>query len=372
MRFRVELRDNNFNIKEILDNEYLDLGWSYSRIGGCGDFSFNLPRKRFEEKAIRGDFNIRIYNRNESTNTHDLWYQGFVKNKTPSISGKTENIAVSGHGYASQLDRIYINNVTYTGQEISVIVKSLLDNYIVPYTDITYDAGDILATDFTPDSIQFNESARSCMEKLADLAGAREWGVGKNRDFFFWQRSEVIGFRKFLGKDIIRFEDNQDFDEIVNYILVQGAQVGGTYFTFGPYQDTPSQLKYSQRQRVIQNSSVTTESVASQLADATLQEFSEVSRRATCEMVNVTAQIESTIPIPLFSEISRKIKYGQKRYGTFLYSGTVSRLINRINYDLSNEGSLRVRVDLDRQRPLISEQIGQIEYKLEQTRSASL
>ena len=132
------------------------------------------------------------------------------------------------------------------------------------------------------------------------------------------------------------------------------------------------------RATVIQNSSVTTSTVAAQLADATLDEFKEVIRKASCELAGFedrggfTAQMESTTPIPLFAEISRKIKYGQKKYGTFLYSGVVGRLINRINYSLSDDNSLKINLELGQLRSNFAEQISQLEYSLEQQRSAAL
>jgi hypothetical protein len=372
MRIRLELNDKEFNLKEILDDEYQDLSWAFARRGGCGEFSFRLPRKRFEEKSITGEQNIKIYYRNPATNTHDLWYQGLIVNKFPGVRGLSETIEISGHGYQIQLGRPYINNVTYTAQEASVIIKDILDNYVLPYTDITYDAGDIDATSFTFDSIQFNETPQSAIDKIASTVGGIEYGVDKNRKFYFKTASTSIGFRFLQGKHIVNFQDNQDFGEIINQIIVQGAQVGGTYFTFGPYDDTLSQAKYNLRTRVKQNSSVTTSSVAEQLANATLEEFKEVIRKASCELVNFEAQLESTVPIPLFSEISRKVKYGQKKYGTFLYSGIVGRQVNRINYSVTNNNSLRVSVDLGQLRPSIAEQISQLEYQLEQTRSAAL
>jgi len=372
MKFRVELRDTAFNIKEIYDEEYFDLNWSYSAIGGCGEFSFKLPRKRFEERALRGDFNVRIYGRDDSSDSYSLWYQGLITNKVPAIQGKTETIEVSGHGYINQLSRIYLNNITYTSQEVSLIVKDLLDNYITTDTNVTYTASDIEVTSFTVDSIQFNDDALSAIEKLADIVGGIEYGVDRNRNFFFKARATTVGIRYYLGKNIRTFEDNQDFSEIINQVYVQGAQVGGTYFQFGPYDDVNSQVKYNLRTDVRQNSSVTTSTVAAQLATAILDEFSEVTRKARADLMNVTALIEGTTPIPLVNEISRKIKYGQKKYGTFLYSGLVNRKLARINYSLTNNGSLNVSVDLDKLRPAISEQISQLEYNLEQTRSASL
>lgn len=372
MSFRLELRDKEFVVKEILDNEYLDLRWSYARVGGCGEFSFMLPRRRFQERALTGESNVRIYYRNPDTNTHDLWYQGLIENKVPTVFGNSETIPISGHGYQAQLSRVYLDDVSFTSTEASVIITSLLDTYIVPNTDITYDPGDIEVTSFTPDSITFNESVLDAIQKLSEIVGSREWGVDKDRKFYFKGKSSTTSFRFVNGMNITNFLDNQDFTQIVNQVFIQGAQVGGTYFKFGAYDDVSSQAKYNLRTRFIQNSSITTESVAAQFSSSVLEEFSEVSRRASCELIDFKAQIEATIPINLFAEISKKVKYGQKKYGTFLYSGIVNRLINRVNYSLSNNNTLQVSLDLDQLKPNVAEQISQLQYNLEQQRSASL
>jgi len=382
MKFRLELRNRNFEIKEILDDEYLDLNWSYSRIGGCGEVGFRLPRKRFEERSLTGESNIRIYYRNPDTNLYDLWYQGLIENKVPNVDGNSEEIGVMGHGYIHQLSRVYVSNgavaQTYVSQEVSIIVKSILDNFIVPVTNVTYNVSDIEATTFTPNNIEFSTNAMSAMQTLAELAGNREWGVDKNRNFFFKARSSSIGFRFLAGTNIKSFQDNQDFSEIVNRLFVQGAQVGGTYHFFGPYTDSSSQIKYNTRTKIIQNSSVTTETVADQLSSGTLEEFKEVSRKASAELVGFgqlggfNAQMEATTPLDLFAEISKKVKFGQKKFGMFLFSGVVGRLINRINYSLSNNGTLGIRLDLGQLRPNLAEQISQVEYQLEQQRTAAL
>jgi len=374
MRYRLELRDEKFNILEILDQEYLDLNWSYSRIGGCGDFSFKLPRKLFEEKSIRGDFNIRIYNRNATKKpaAYDLWYQGLVEDKTPMIQGNTEEIQISGHGYSTQLSRLYIQNKTYTSQEVSVIVTDILDTFITPDTDITFDAGDIEVTTVTLNSIKFNETVKSAISKLADIVGTREWGVDKDRKFFFKARSTTVGTIIPLGSKLTNFSEKQDFSEITNHVLIQGAQVGGTYHTFGPYEELSSQAKFGKRQTIIQNGSITTDAVASQFATSIIDEFSDVGRKATVELVEYEIQIEATNPVDLVAIIGKEIKYGERKYGTFLYSGQVNRVVNRINYNVTNKNSLRVRLALGALKPLVSEEISQIEYELDQQRSASL
>ena len=356
---------------EIPDKEYLDLSWGYARIGGCGEFSFRLPRRLFEERAISGGYNVRIKYRNPSTNTYDLWYQGLIENKVPNVKGNTEDIQISGHGYQSQLSNIYLDDVTYTAQEASVIVKSILDNYVTPDTDISYNIGDLEATTFTFDTITFNTDALSALQTIADTVGTREWGVNADRDFIFKTRSDTVGFRYSFGRNITDYSENQDYKQIINRIIVQGAQVGGTYYK-STHNNTASQLKYGLKTSTIQNSSVVSSAVATQLASATFAEFSDAVIKTTFSLVGSEVRIEETTPIPLVNILVKQDKYGEKRYGEGIYSGLVNAVINRINYTYSNNGTLKTNIDLGKVRPAISEAIAQLEYQIEQQRSAAL
>lgn len=369
-RFRIELSDRNFTLLEVLDNEAIDISWAYSRIGGCGDFSFTLPRKLYEEKSISGDFNIKIYKKNDNTGSYDLWYQGLIEDKSPSLRGNVDTISISGHGYFTQLSRIYLDGVTYTGQEVSDIVKNILDTYIVPYTNITYASADIEVTTFTPDSIEFNTDAKNAMQTLADIVGTREWGVDKDRKFFFKARSETVGLRYPLGGKLLNFSEDIDFKNIINRVIIQGAEAGGTYYK-ATYNDTQSQNKYNLRTTVYQNSSISTATVSSQVSDSIFAEYSLPTRNSSFDLANITAQLEATIPIDLLTILAKEFTYGEKKFGTGLYSGEVNRRINRITYRLRNN-CLNASVSLGSQIPSIAEEIAQVEYKLEQQRTASL
>lgn len=370
MEFRVEIRDRSFNILEVLDKEVLDVSWDYSRIGGCGGFNFSLPRKFCDEKFISGDFNIRIYVRNSSTKAYDLWFQGFVENKFPNVKGNIETIQVSGHGYSAQLRRVYVDE-DYSSQEMSLIVKDIIDTLVETDTDIIYDADLIEATSFSPDTLEFNTDANSAIQTCSDITGSREWGVNKDRKFFFKARSSTVGFRYWLGKNIINFSTDDSFKDIINRIVVQGGDVAGSPYTKA-YDHALSQAKYGKRTRVLQNSSIVTDAVSAQFADAIFAEFNDVVRKATCELLNITSMVETTIPIPLAIVLASRVLYGEKRYGTFLYSGDIERQINRINYKMNNQGVMSVSLNLDYYRPNISEDIAQLEYQLEQQRTAGL
>lgn len=372
VEFKVVLSDRTFNILELPDNQIEMLDFEFAVKGGCGGFSFTLPRNYCDEKYISGGFNIKIYIRNDSTKAYDLWYQGLVEEKTPKVNKIKETIDVVGHGYQAQLANIQLLNVSYTSQEISVIIKGLLTNYILANTDITYDNSDIDATSFTVDSIKFNGTVQDAIKTLGDLAGAYVWGVDKDRKFYFKAKSTLPGFYGILGKNITSFTENQSFREIVNRIIVQGGDIAGTPYT-ATYNDTSSQLKFGRRDKVVQNSAVTTASVSSQLATSLFTQYSDVIRKASCEFIGQKERIEATIPIPLFVlKSTPAVTYGTKKYGTFLYSGIVNREITRISYSIDNLKALRIGLDLGFYMPSEAENFKQITYNLEQVRTSGL
>ena len=201
MIYRVELRDRDMNFAKILDNRVFNIAWGYDAVGGCSGFSFGADTRYCSEVDFGANFNVRIYRRNPDTLTYDLWYQGRIEVVTNNVTGKKEEISISGFGYQSELNDVIVND-SYTSDEISVIVKNVLDTYVTPNTNITYDSADIEATGFTPDSLDFSYvSAKEIFQKLADITGGIEWGVDKDRKFFFKAKSTKANF--FFDKGLI-------------------------------------------------------------------------------------------------------------------------------------------------------------------------
>lgn len=375
VEFRVELRDRQFNILELPDNQIDQLNFDFSRIGGCGDFDFSLPRNYCDEKFISGGFNIQIYIWNDTTRIFDLWYQGSVQEKIPQVQSGKEFVRVIGHGYQAQLSNIQIPASTppYVGMELSAIVKSIIDNFVVPNTNITYDLAEIVSTGFIADSISFATDCGSAITTLGDLAGNYEYGVDCNRKFYFKPRSSTPGIYLSIGQDIINFSEDQDFKDIINQVIIQGGTLGdGSTYT-KTFNDAQSQLKFGIIAQIIQNSAITTDDVAAQLATATFLDYNDVIRKATCDLVNRKERFEATIPLPLVVLIADSaILYGQQRYGTFLYSGLIQRQINRISYAIDTNSALSISLDMGNLLPDDADYINRLQYQVEQLRINNL
>ena len=364
--YRIVIKDIDGNVRAFVEKEAMDISWQYNRIGGCGAFNFTLPRRFDDQGDLGGDYEILIYRRS-SVGAHTLWYSGFLEDRMPSLT-EPEKIAVKGYGYSAQLSRIIVD-ATYSSKEISVIVKDILDNYVVPNTDITYDAADIEATTFTADTLTFNTTAQNALKTLAEIAGTREWGVDENKKFFFKARSSTVNFYYFAGHKVTSFSNIDSFREIINRIYIEGGEVGGTKYE-RTINDTDSQAKYGLREQIYQNAAITTGSVADQFGGAILAEKGDLARRGKLTVVDDLIQNESTIPLGTLIFRTTGVRYGEKKYGTFLYSGEVKYQINKINYHIEDNKTLVKTLDLGQLRPSISEEIEQLAFELEQLRAA--
>jgi hypothetical protein len=105
------------------------------------------------------------------------------------------------------------------------------------------------------------------MQTLADVVGSREWGVDKDRKFFFKARSTDVGFRFPLDDKILSFSNNTSSVDIINRVIVNGGDVSGS--AYREVIDYPaSQHKWGRRDKVLSNSALVTSQVANQFADA--------------------------------------------------------------------------------------------------------
>lgn len=367
---KIVISDRNFNIKEEIQDIASNIQFEYTRLGGCGAFSFDVPIAYCRELALGGNFNVKIYWRNPATKSFVLRYQGRIEDKINNVGADSESITIQGMGYQSALSDIFINR-SYSSQEVSVIIKSILDNDIVPNTDITYDSADIEVTSFTPTSYPIATDGLQAIQNLSDLVGAREWGVDANRKFFFKQRSAAIGFRFPFGSKILTFSDDNTTKQIVNRVIIIGGTLGdGSTYT-KTFNEPNSQAKWKRRDSSIQNSSIITDDVAEQFANAVFAQYSGVTHSAQLVALD-DSQIEVAIPIPLVQLRPKIVTYGTTTYGSNLYSGLINYQVNRIQYKLDSDGVMSWTMQIGTLIPSIAEAVKGLEYNIGQIQQQAI
>ncbi len=368
--FKIVLSDRNFNIVQELQDQAFNIAWEYTRLGGCASFSFDLPIRYCQELTLGMNYNIKIYWRVPSTKTFNLIYQGRIEDKINNVANDGEAITIQGMGYQSALSDIFLQK-TYTSTEVSAIIADMVQNYISANTNIIYDAIKIASTGFTPASWPVATDGLSGITALSDLVGTREWGVGVDRKFYFIQRSSTIGFRYPFGSGTLTFSDDSSTKKLVNHIVVIGGTLGGGGTYTKTFDYAVSQKKWGRRDISIQNSSIITDDVATQFANALYNAYSNVSHSASIQRLD-DAQIEAVIPIPLVQLRPKIITYGTSKYGSNLYSGLVSYQVNRIQYKLDSVGSMSYTMQIGTLIPSIIEDVKALEYNVNQIQQAVL
>lgn len=296
-QYQIELRDKNGNLKQYLTPYASKVNWEWNRIGGCGRCSITISKAyRDVTFDIRDDIQIRI----KSGTTSKLVYRGYIANIVPTLK-VNQDIVLDVRGYFDLLKKLVIHTTgdtrTYTSKTVAFIADDIADTFIVPNSPITI-SGAITAGDFTADSIEFLCTVEDALRTLSELQGDIEYGVDENLVFYWVTESEVINNKFFVGNNISVLERRVNWDDLVNKLYLVGGDVAGVKYK-KTAEDTDSQAVYGLSEEILNNSSITTDSVAAQYMNAILVERSipKFSIRATVK--NSDLRLEDTVPMGL-------------------------------------------------------------------------
>lgn len=368
--FKIELRDKTYKPIMLLQNIAKSVSWSYNRLGGCGTAKILIETDidNIVDK-LQPEYEILIYLKSDASEPYVLFYRGVLEKYKYDNTKTVQKVSLECSGYSSKLKRFKIVD-TYTNQEVSEIVKDILDTYIIPNTIITYDDVDIETTVFAVDQIDFDTRTDDALKTLAQTAGNFEWGVDRNLKFFFKEKSSTITHKATYKKDTSAYSPLVDYSGIINRLYI----TGGSGFS-DIANNTESQGLYGLREDTISNSSIVTSSVAQAYGSAILAENALIKRRFTAQIHNNKELFESVIPLDKMVVISEPIAQAKKYddddaiYGQFFYGGLPSYQIDQINYTLTNEGTI-VRFALGKPKPDLANDIKRLQFEIDQIRSA--
>jgi len=213
---------------EILNPILKTFNWSYDRIGGCSDGSVIIKAAWTDYSTVTTSWKIKIKIRFEANTTYETVYTGEIIIKRKIISD-TEQIGFVLAGYQEQLQKtvIYRHPVTdepanYSSMTVKEVLIDLLDDYILPYTDIIYLDGDIGNPPITLDNILFDTTALNGIQLLATLAGNYEWGIDGEGYIHFKSKSTARDWNLYPGDYLEHAELEEDRTDLVNRIYLTG------------------------------------------------------------------------------------------------------------------------------------------------------
>ena len=233
----------------IKNTKLVKFNFGYLRDGGCADFSFTLGD--VSPFTIDYHYLVEICFYDQA----NPWYSGYITKRPERGTAKQQTY--SGYGYRKQLDGIRVNEVD-TAQEVATIIGDTLDNYITGNTDIVKDTNKIPAAVYAMVSTIYWDRipASDLFERLRQLAGAYEWGVDEERDFYFRRISTQIFENFWIGKHLDSFKGTEDPEPIRNRLYVKCGRLtdGSDYILQVPdpaTEPTASQIAYGLKEDVV-------------------------------------------------------------------------------------------------------------------------
>lgn len=226
-----------------------------------------------------------------------LVYRGYIANIVPTFK-TNQDIVLDVRGYFDLLKKIVVHTTgdtrTYTTDEISVIVTDIIDTFVTPNSPIT--KGTIDAGTFECDSIEFLSTVDDALRTLAELTGDVEYGVDEDLVFFWRTESTTIKNKFFAGDNVITLERRIEWDELMNKLYLVGGDVAGVKYK-RTAEDTDSQAQYYLSEKIVNNSSIVTDTVADQYLGAMLAEKANPALNIRAKIVNTDIRIEDTVPL---------------------------------------------------------------------------
>jgi hypothetical protein len=274
------------------------VSWEWNRIGGCGSCSLTINKAyRDIEFDALDDIQIRI----KSGSGSKLVYRGYIANATPKLD-KEQSITVTVRGYFDLLKKLIVHDAgdikTYTTDEVSVIAEDIIDTFVVGASPIT--KGTIDAGTFECDSIQFLTTVEDALNTLAKLAGDVEYGVDEDLVFFWRTESTTIRHRFFIGNNVKVFERKVNYDSLMNKAYLVGGEVLGSKYK-RTAQNTDSQALYYLSEKIINNGSIVSDTVADQYLGSLIREQAQPTLEIRAKIANTDLRLEDTVPIGLIT-----------------------------------------------------------------------
>lgn len=195
----------------ISDNTLLNLSFSFLQDGGCERFSFTLAEP-YKTVTISSNYRMEIYLFNQQ---EVPWFTGYLE--TIPQEGTEKKQTYTGYGYYGKFANKLVTMIK-TGTEVSEIAEEdVLDDEIIPNYDILKNSDKIEEVYTLKGTFQTErEYARDIIKRLAEIAQNYEFGVDREREFYFRTIDTSIKEKLWIGRDVDTFTPKSDPKDLVN------------------------------------------------------------------------------------------------------------------------------------------------------------
>lgn len=257
-RYKIELRNTSGVLQFVFMDNIENVQWTYLRKGGCEQASFTVidpPTTEilvpthsfvalmdeslitlssasisyaFDETQIQ-NYDVRIYL--DVGAGMKVWWRGHIEDARLQL-GDPYKMVITAKGDFAYLERASVVGLGFPSEEggivfedldATTIAKRLIDRVNALGVGITYTNSSTPDSGFIIEAIQFNSSVFSAIKTLGELAGDAEWGVDRNKEFFFRDEGDVGGSVFLLGKDVAQAEHSYNTQELINRIYLIGG-----------------------------------------------------------------------------------------------------------------------------------------------------
>jgi hypothetical protein len=287
---------------------------------GCGAFSFILDSLPPFPVSYRTRVDVHPYF--DTT----PWFSGFIQ--TTPKPGQKPPYRYIGFGFFEQLDWVTVT-ASYQSQEVSLIVKDIIQNIVAPSTQIGYNASKIEATTYTVTDITFDYAfAKDALQQLANIAQGYEFGVDDAREFYFRAIDTEPHYFYWAGRQFQDVDLEEDPQGIRNKLYVKSGKIqeGGTNIV-GSVSDPGSISAYGLREEVVTAPDILNSDDALQWAGQVLAEKKDT---------KVKAKIKNV----LFDTTKAKIEARGKIVITTFDGSVYTAPLMRVLYRISSAGTL--------------------------------
>jgi hypothetical protein len=210
------------SVTKAIETGVTSLNWRYERIGGCGPMELVVGQAFDAASWVDHDYHIEVDGRCPTWfNRYRRMWSGYVVGISRGLHAQ-ESLRVRCLGYRGQLSRLQLHNYYDSQKEVSVTVKDIVENWVAAQSDILYDAALIESTSFTYDDVTYNNSVEEAIVNLAELGAYMEWGVDRNRYFFFLTPESAAKHHRMVGKDVSGFDLDKNYERIRNRVYLTG------------------------------------------------------------------------------------------------------------------------------------------------------